>query len=436
MSELTAELSSSAQDPLPLGSIVGGRYELRRVLGRGGAAVVFAAEHVLIRRPAALKLPLINSELRELLSARLRRETEALARVRHPAVVNVVDAGDHDGMPFLAMELLEGRTLSGLIAARGRLQPDEVVKIGSDLAEGLAAVHASGLVHRDVKPANVLVTRSATNQIHLCDFGIAKLQGPSEAIDQKLTQSGAILGTPEYMPLEAFLHTPDVDHRVDIYALGVTLFECLTGAVPVEGQLGQLLLKLSTGAMPSIADVRPDVPRPLVDVVARCLAQPSARFGTMSELVAALRGCMQRPLDTVDLLRADQPAPSVAVAPAAKPLEPVEARRSYARAPYVTLATLQRERGPATDARIEDLSEGGLLLITSTPYAVAEIVKLRFGLPISGRVIGVRATVRWSRTARGAPATGLEFGELPDAARNEIRQYVALMGDARPTAGR
>jgi serine/threonine-protein kinase len=438
MSELTAELSSSAQDPLPLGSIVGGRYELRRVLGRGGAAVVFAAEHVLIRRPVALKVPLINSELRELLSARLRRETEALARVRHPAVVNVVDAGEHEGMPFLGMELLEGRTLSGLIAARGRLQADEAAKVGSELAAGLAAVHTAGLVHRDVKPANVLITRSPANQIHLCDFGIAKLQGPNEAIDQKLTQMGAILGTPEYMPLEMFLHTPDVDHRVDVYALGVTLFECLTGAVPVDGPLGQLLLKLSTAPMPSIADVRPDVPRALVDVVARCLAPAAERYATMHEVALALRDCVQRPLESVDLLRAEQPQPAAAVAaaPVTKAQEPFEARRNFARAPYVTLATLQRERGPATDARIEDLSEGGVLLITSTPYTAPETVRLRFGLPISGRVITLRATVRWSRTARGAPATGLEFIELPDAARSEIRQYVALMGNARPTSGR
>ncbi|HEX4355735.1 MAG TPA: serine/threonine-protein kinase [Polyangiales bacterium] len=431
------ELTASAYDPFPLGARVGGRYELRRVLGRGGAAVVFAAEHVLIRRSVALKLPLATPELRELLAARLRRETEALARVRHPAVVNVVDAGESDGIPFLAMELLEGRTLSGLIAARGRLQADEVVKVGIELAAGLSAVHAAGLIHRDVKPANVLVTRSAVQQLHLCDFGIAKLQGPTEALDQKLTQSGAILGTPEYIPLEAFLYTPEADHRVDVYALGVTLFECLTGSVPVEGQVAQILMRLSSAPMPAAIDVRPDVPKRLSDVVARCLAKPAARFSTMDELAAALRDCSDRPLDALDLLRADKPSLTAAVVPrASKPQEPVEARRTYARAPYVTLATLQRGTGPASDARIEDLSEGGVLLITTTPYAIGDSVRLRFGLPISGKVITTRATVRWSRTARGAPATGLEFDELPDLGRAEIKQYIALMGNARPSSGR
>jgi serine/threonine-protein kinase len=173
------------------------------MLGRGGAAVVFAAEHLLVKRPAALKLPHVDPELREILFARLRRETEALSRVRHPGIVDVVDAGDSEGVPFLAMELLEGRTLGGLVAARGRLEPDEVVKVGLELAAGLHAVHGAGIVHRDVKPENVLVTAEANSRVHLYDFGVAKLgQGP-DMPQSKLTVSGAILGTPEYMPAEA-----------------------------------------------------------------------------------------------------------------------------------------------------------------------------------------------------------------------------------------
>ena len=435
MNEPAAPVSSSDNDPFPIGAVVAGRYELRRILGRGGAAVVFAAEHVLVRRPVALKLPLRTPEMRELLHARLRLETQALAHVRHPAIVDVVDAGEDGNMPYLAMELLEGRTLTGLISARGKLEPDDAVKIGVELAEGLAAVHAAGVTHRDVKPANVLITRSPLNQIHLCDFGIARLQSPNTHFDRKLTQAGAILGTPEYMSMEAFVSGPDADHRVDIFALGISLFECLTGAVPVEGALGAILRQRSLNQMPPLQEVRPDVSPALAAVVARCTAaEPAARFQHMSEVSAALRACTKRPLESIDLLR------SAATAPAGQQPRPgadaFAARRAHPRAPFVTLATLQRSGGTTADARLEDISEGGVLLVAKEQYPAGENVRLRFGLPISGRVFAVNAVVRWSRTGRGAPASGLEFVDLPDAARVEIRQYVALMSNARTTAAR
>jgi len=435
MTEPAVEVSASPQDPRPLGSVVAERYELRRVLGRGGAAVVFAAEHVLVRRPVALKLPLRTPEMRELLDARLRRETQALAHVRHPAIVDVIDAGEDGNMPYLAMELLEGRTLTGLISARVKLEPDDVVKIGVELAEGLGAVHGAGVIHRDVKPGNVLITRSPLNQIHLCDFGIAQLQGPHTQFDRKLTQAGAILGTPEYMSMEAFVSGPDADHRVDIFALGISLFECLTGAVPVEGALGAILRQRSLNKMPALQEIRPDVPASLAAVVARCTAaEPAGRFQSMSEVAQALRACTRKPLDSIDLLRsAASPAAQQAARPGA---DAIAARRAFPRAPFVTVATLQRSNGATADARLEDLSEGGVLLVAREQFPPGESVRLRFGLPISGRVFAVNAVVRWSRTGRGAPATGLEFMDLPDAARGEIRQYVALMSNARNTAAR
>ena len=429
--------SAGAYDPYALGALVDGRYELRRILGRGGAAVVFAAEHVRIRRSIALKVPLIHPDLRELLSARLRRETVALAQVRHPAIVDIVDAGESDGLPYLAMELLEGRSLSSLIAARGKLQPEAAIKIGTELAAGLAAVHAAGFVHRDVKPDNVLITRSPANQVHLCDFGIARLHTQAEASDQKLTASGAILGTLEYMPLEALTCAPEADHRVDVYALGVTLFECLTGIVPVEGTLAKILVKLSTSVLPNVTTLRPDVPPRLAEIIACCLAQdPAARFASMADAAAALASCARHPSDRVDLLSATAapPQPPAAASPAAQLAPPPQARRVHARAPYVALATLQRDKGAAADARIEDLSEGGVLIVAREPYTAGEVLRVRFGLPISGRVLTVPAVVRWSRTARGAPVIGLEFSALPDPARVEIRQYVALMGGDKALA--
>lgn len=437
MVDPSSQASAGAYDPYQLGALIDGRYELRRILGRGGAAVVFAAEHVRIRRNVALKLPLMHPDLRELLCARLRRETAALARVRHPAIVDVVDAGEFDNLPFLAMTLLEGRSLSSLIAARGRLSPESTIKIGCELAAGLAAIHAAGFIHRDVKPDNVIITRSAANQVHLCDFGIARLQAHLENADPKLTASGAILGTLEYMPLESLTSAPDADHRADVYALGVTLFECLTGVVPCEGTLAKILVRLSTSPLPAVTSIRADVPARLSEIIACCLAQdPAARFSNMVELANALGSCARQPSDRVDLMQAGAAPPVAATPAAAAHVSQPQARRVHARAPYVALATLQRERGPALDARIEDISEGGLLVVARESYAAGETLRVKFSLPISGRVLALPTLVRWSRTARGSPVIGLEFTGLPDPARSEIRQYVSLMGGDKPPPGR
>jgi serine/threonine-protein kinase len=434
MNDAVAQMRPSASDPLQVGATVGGRYQLKRLLGRGAAAVVFAAEHVLVKRPVALKVPLIDADLHELLCVRLRREIAALALVRHPGVVDVIDAGDSDGLPFLAMELLDGRTLSGLIAARGKLHADETIKVGIELAEALGAVHAAGLVHRDVKPSNVLVTSSPVNQVHLCDFGIARSTGSIGVFERKLTEAGCILGTPEYMSLDAMGGAESADQRVDVYSLGITLFECLTGNVPVEGSLPQILIRLSGAPLPSVTELRPDVPPALAALIARCIVQePAARYGSMEEVAVALRAIGNTPTDRVDLLRVAQaPADAPPPGPAAAPAEvPPEARRGHARAPYVTVAALLRENGVTTSARTEDISEGGVLVISDAPYAPGEVVRLRIALPISGRVVTLQAIVRWTRKGRGAPATGIEFGELPSEPRAEIQRYVALMSRPR-----
>jgi serine/threonine protein kinase len=434
MAQPSHQPSTGAYDPCAPGALVDGRYELRRIVGRGGAAVVFAAEHVRIRRWVALKLPLIHPDIRELVCARLRRETTAIAHVRHPAVVDVVDAGEWEGLPYLAMELLEGRSLSSLIAARGRLTPDAVIKIGTELAAGLAAAHAAGVIHRDVKPDNVLITRSPADQVHLCDFGIARVHEGVDNSDQKLTASGALLGTLEYMPLEALTCSPDADHRVDVFALGVTLFECLTGVVPCEGPIAKILVKLSTGTTPSVSSIRPDVPPKLAEIITRCLAQdPANRYASIQHIADALRSLARQPSDRVDLLASAEPATTPAAAtpqqpnPQAGTQSAQAVRRVHPRAPYVALATLQREKGGTNDARVEDLSEGGVLLATREQYTPGEMLRVRFGLPISGRVLAAVGVVRWSRVARGAPVIGVEFRALPDAAKVEIRQYVELM---------
>jgi hypothetical protein len=254
-----------------------------------------------------------------------------------------------------------------------------------------------------------------------------------------LTQTGQIMGTPAYLaPEQIVASRGTVARHTDVYALGVTLFECLTGVVPCEGPLAKILIKLSTGNIPSVSSIRSDVPPHLAAIITHCLAQdPENRPGSMQELAEALRSLARQPSDRVDLLAASAATPMTATPMVSKqdaPAAPPQARRVHPRAPYAALATLQRDRGGANDARIEDLSEGGVLLVTRETYAAGETLRVRFGLPISGRVLAVPALVRWSRVARGAPVIGLEFGELPEAARTEIRKYVALMGGDKATS--
>jgi len=186
-----------------------------------------------------------------LVHERLLREGHAVARARHPGVVEIVDAGEYAGGPYLVFELLEGRTLGGLLAAKSRLGWEEVAFVGAKIAEIVGYCHAQGVVHRDLKPDNIFVLPTGNFNIKLFDFGIAQLlaAAPGES-KAKLTQVGSIVGTPEYMAPEALQMDGGQDYRVDIYSLGVILFELLTGSVPFEGRYADVLIRLSTQPLP------------------------------------------------------------------------------------------------------------------------------------------------------------------------------------------
>ncbi len=418
----------SGDERFQVGAVWGGRYLLKRLLGSGGAATVFAAEHVFVKRPVALKLPHVDVPEASAGFARLRREMETLARIRHPGVVDIVDGGDVDGIPFIAMHLLDGRSLSGLIAARGRLDADEVTKIGAELAWTMTAVHESGVLHRDIKPANVLISADPRNQSRLLDFGTAKIIGQGLLPSRKLTLDGALLGTLEYMAPESILSPAEADHRADIYALGVTLFECLTGVVPFEGSIGQILLRFSAAEWPSLHALRPDLPPRLTKAIDRSFQRnASDRQPTMAELAAELSACAPKDAEALDVLngRLRTKAPARAEDPhTAPPAADIASKREHARAPYVALALILVEGGTPSYGRVEDLSEGGALIVGNGMPGVGATSRIRFALPVSGRVVELDGRTRWSRSTRGVRVTGFEFADLPGEARAEIREYV------------
>jgi serine/threonine protein kinase len=424
-----------------VGDLIDRRYELRRDLGRGGTGVVFEARHKFTGRSVALKI--VNPDLPRAnvaeVRARLLREAQALAAIRHPGVVDILDGGvADDGSPYIVMERLEGRTLEGLLAARGKIPVSDVVGLALQLCGALNATHRVGIVHRDVKPSNIVIVRDSYGyeRVKLVDFGIAQLETERAS---RLTGIGALMGTPPYMSPEQLLALDDIDHTTDIYSLGLTMFECLAGSVPYAGNYQQVLLRAATDAAPPrLTDIAPEVPDALAAIVQRAISKTrAARFATMREFSRALMETMPgaRPRTT---LFGPPPLPKNGN-PDAHPGAPPAAaqRRRTPRAPYITPIRLVLADG-VLDGRTEDISEGGALVLSHATCAPEQRVSVRFALPIEGKVITVDALVRWVRAASGVDsqgmrAIGLEFIEPSVEVKRSLTRYVELMGDPRQT---
>ncbi|WP_018505396.1 serine/threonine-protein kinase [Parafrankia discariae] len=258
-----------------------GRYRLGRVLGSGGAGIVREGEDLLLRRPVAIKqvrLPPLASETeREIIGERVLREARAAARLRHPGLVAVYDVIDAEDSPWIVMELVDGRSLAEEIRASGRLAPAWVARIGVSLAYALEAAHRAGVVHRDVKPGNVLLT--ADGQARLTDFGIAVSEG-----DATLTSTGMVVGSPAYIPPER-ARGARVGVPGDVWGLGATLFTAVEGEAPYAGE----------GALATLAAIIQDRRRPsryagpLQDVISQLLDPDPARRPSLARARVELR---------------------------------------------------------------------------------------------------------------------------------------------------
>jgi serine/threonine protein kinase len=416
------------------GDVLDGRYELRSDLGRGATGIVFEARHQFTGRTVALKIVAPAADRAQLWETRGRlvREARALAAVHHPGIVEVLDGGVlADGTPYFVMEKLEGRTLEGLLAARRKIAIEDTAAIGLQICDALGTAHKAGVVHRDLKPSNIFVVRErdGVERVKLVDFGTAQVASP-EAYE-KLTGSGAILGTPAYMAPEQLLAEADVDSLADLYALGVTLVECVTGRVPYEGSYQKVLLQVcSETPPPPLRQIFPDLDPALAPVLQRAVAKKRAdRFPSALEFARALHAAVPAERRRTTLLGAP-PVPKFA--PASAPS--ADPRRKMPRAPYVTPVSVV-VGGGTVDGRTEDISEGGLLVITRQACEANQRAKVRFASPIEGRVVTCEAHVRWVRAAppevaNGARAIGLEFIDASPEIRASIARYVAAMGEA------
>lgn len=264
--------------PLPLGSVFAG-CRLDEIIGHGDMGVVYRAEELALQRRLALKLILREHSRDERFRERFRRESNIAAAIDHPNVIPIFDAGEEDGVLFITMRLVEGTDLRAVIAAEGRIPPLRAARIIRQVASALDAAHARGMVHRDVKPANVLLARE--DHVYLSDFGLAKRATAAGG----LTRKGSIVARAEYVAPEQLLDER-VDARADVYALGCVLFEALTGEPPfVRWEGGPQALAHLEAPRPSPVEICPDLPREFDDVVQKAMAtDPDQRYPSAGDL--------------------------------------------------------------------------------------------------------------------------------------------------------
>jgi tRNA A-37 threonylcarbamoyl transferase component Bud32 len=271
-----------------IGSEIAG-YRIESVIGRGGMSVIYLATQIRLGRRVALKL--LASELAEdeRFRERFVREAHLASEINHPNIIPIYDAGEDGGYLYLAMRYVDGPSLRELLRSGGPLSLGRLIYLIEQVASALDVAHAAGLVHRDVKPANILL-EEASDHAFLTDFGVAK-----RTTARGLTQTGLIVGTFEYLAPEQ-IEALAVDARTDVYGLGCTIFECITGSLPFDRESEVAIMHAHLAAAPpNVTQRRPDLPLALNDVIAKALAKsPDDRYQSCGELAGALRAAALR----------------------------------------------------------------------------------------------------------------------------------------------
>ncbi|APR79322.1 serine/threonine protein kinase [Minicystis rosea] len=288
-----SEGAEQAQAGLPgEGDILAGKYRIDRILGQGGMGVVVAAHHTTLRQKVAVKFLLPEAAKRGDATERFLREARAAVSIQSEHVARVTDVGTLDtGAPYMVMEFLTGSDLSQVLEQRGPLPVEEAVDFVLQACEAIAEAHALGLVHRDLKPANLFLTSRADGSplVKVLDFGLSKATKP-DAMDASLTAAHVLMGSPYYMAPEQIRSFKTIDARADIWAIGVILFQLLTGACPFQAEsLGALFMAIGSDPVPSMREIRADIPEGLEAAIVKCLEKDvKLRTQTVSALARAL----------------------------------------------------------------------------------------------------------------------------------------------------
>jgi serine/threonine-protein kinase len=289
LSPMSATRAAVPPSDLPAaGSTFGGKYEIVRIVGQGGMGVVFEARHLRLHQRVAIKMLLPTVLHLPDVKSRFEREARAAGQLRNRNVARIIDVDVSEaGLPFMVMEYLEGRDLDQELQARGRLPIEEAVGYLLQTCRAMVEAHAAGIVHRDLKPANLFLTDDAGSRtVKVLDFGISKITNDGDA---HLTGTFATIGTPIYMSPEQVRSSKDVDSRTDIWALGVILYECLTGQPPFQGSMTATAAAIVADEPAPLRTLRPDVSPELENVIFHALEKsPAKRFPDIQSLGAAL----------------------------------------------------------------------------------------------------------------------------------------------------
>ncbi len=275
------------------GTLLADRYRIKRLLGEGAMGAVYEAEHIGIGRRVCVKVLHDRFSGNEQAMARFNREVRAATATGHENIVEVFDFGIHQSVPFIVMEMLRGETLVDRMAV-GPIGAATAVRIVGQMLSALASSHAAGVVHRDLKPANVFLAFRGDDHefVKLLDFGVSKIRR-TDPNERNRTREGAVIGTPAYMAPEQWMGRRDVDHRADLFSVGVILYELLTGGLPYEGETdGEIFLELvrGQGEPPPPSVIAPESPAPLDPVVLRAVRRSrDERFQTAQDFLEALR---------------------------------------------------------------------------------------------------------------------------------------------------
>lgn len=279
---------------LSTGEIIDGKYRTIRLIGEGGMGAVYEAENIRIHRKVAIKV--LHAGVAETAEAvqRFEREAQAAGRIGSEHIVEVLDLGNlPSGDRYMVMEFMDGDSLSGRIQKKGRLSPAELYPIAHQLLAALDAAHGAGIIHRDLKPDNVYLLRSRSGVadfVKLLDFGISKFNQLSGDSGFSMTRTGAVMGTPYYMAPEQAKGAKDMDHRVDLYAAGVILYESVTGEVPFNADtFNELLFKIVLEEPRPVQQLAPEIDPGFAAIINKAMARdPSARFQTAKDFQLAL----------------------------------------------------------------------------------------------------------------------------------------------------
>lgn len=385
--------SGSTPHAFGVGDVVHEKYALKRDLGKRGVGTVFEAEHAFTGRRVALRLGATE---------RLLTLARRLSAVRHPGIVDVLDAGPASpSRAYLSMELVEGRTLEGLLTTRGRLGKDDAVGIALQLCDALLVAHGRDVLHGRLGLRDVLVVREGESAERVKVVGF--LAAATDQIE-RAHEAG-----------EGDVLVEDADPRPDVQGIVGVLVDCLLGirAYPLAPLAREERERLTVEQGEAVTRI-----------VTGTLA-PEAPIATLE----ALR-------DALEALGTPGRRTRVLVAPPVPPRPPAAAAtgRRYRRGSYATPVRIVLPGGAILDGRSEDVSEGGLLVIAARDCPISQPLEVRFALPIEGKIVTVHAQAKWARSARpdqpeGPRALGIEFVELPDAARRSIARYVELLGD-------